>query len=167
MFGHRWEPAEATIVLSHAKKTTGDGLVTINEYVVDVSPTGGQVFRATVQEPTIATNFWPPSVGEVVGVLVDAKSGKVKFDKDDPRTDAKQRRADRNRHFEAVAQDAPAGSRFPGLGGTGGLGGLRVVVPESSGDPAERLAKLEKLRASGLLTDTEYETARARILDSI
>lgn len=37
----------------------------------------------------------------------------------------------------------------------------------ATGDPAEGLAKLEALKAQGLVTDAEYATQRARILDAI
>ena len=183
MFGHHWEPAEATIVLTHAKKTSGDGMVTIKEYVADVRRPGAEVFRATIQEPTIATSFWPPSIGDVVSVLVDAKNDKVKFDKDDPRLDAKTRMREQKDRFSAVGSEAP-GSPAPGRGGASpfasavlsgdpeqaraALEALRGAARASAtADPAERLAKLEALKAQGLVTDAEHATQRARILDAI
>ncbi len=85
MFGkHHWTPAQGTIVASHVVKTTGDGMVSRREYVVDVRTTQGEVFRAKVEEPRIATDFVPPSVGADVRVDFDAASHQVRFDKDDP-----------------------------------------------------------------------------------
>ena len=156
-------------------------MVTIKEYVADVRRPGAEVLRATIQEPTIATNFWPPSIGDVASVLVDAKGSKVKFDKDDPRLDAKTRMREQKDRFSAVGSEAP-GSPAPGRGGASpfasavfsgdpeqaraALEALRARA-SATADPAERLAKLEALKAQGLVTDAEHATQRARILDAI
>jgi len=66
LFGKDWVPGTATIVAVHVKSTTGDGMVTIKEFAADVVPESGAPFRALLQEPRIATNFWAPSVGDVV-----------------------------------------------------------------------------------------------------
>lgn len=196
MFGHRWERAEATIVLSHVKKTSGDGMVSIHEYVADVRPSAAAPFRATIQEPRIATDFWPPSIGDVVGVLVDAKDGSVKFDKDDPRISAKARKIEQQRRFEQIGTEAPGSfpapagglpAAFTAVGFTtidvASAGFTQVELPAaamdalrealqghvapSSTDPAERLAKVDALHARGLLSDEEHAATRQRILDAI
>lgn len=182
MFGHHWEPAEATIVLTHAKSTTGDGLVTTSEYIADVRKANAAPFRATIQEPTIATSFWPPRIGDVVSVLVDSKSGKVKFDKDDPRLNAKARMQEQKQRFEATgaqSHGSPAAVRdgSPPLASWGFAGdpeqaraaieALRAARSSATAEPADRLAKLEALKERGLLTDEEYASQRQRILDAI
>ena len=118
MFGRQhWTPAQGTIVAAHAVKTTGDGMVTIYEYVVDVRTAEGEVFRAKVDEPRIAMDFLPPSVGAVVRVEFDPASHKARFDKDDPALSqkaAKQARADA--FDQALAQPpgaAPATAAGP------------------------------------------------------
>jgi hypothetical protein len=93
MFGRRWESAEATIVASRVKTTTGDGMVSIREYVVEVRPATGEPFRTTLQEPRIATSFWAPDVGAIVKVQADVKRQEAKFDKSDPSISAKGRKA--------------------------------------------------------------------------
>jgi hypothetical protein len=86
MFGRNWEPAQATIVAVHAKSTTGDGMVTIHEFAADVVPdSGAQPFRALIQEPRIATNFWAPSTGDVVRAEADVKRQTARFEKSDAR----------------------------------------------------------------------------------
>ncbi|MGA8245659.1 MAG: SHOCT domain-containing protein [Nocardioides sp.] len=108
MFGQDWDRAEATIVARDAK-FTGDGAVATYTYVADVRLSSGETFRATVREPTIATDFWAPSIGDVVSVLVRAKDRKVKFDKDDDRLSVKAYDASQKKAFED-AQQQPAGT---------------------------------------------------------
>jgi hypothetical protein len=108
VFGQDWDKAEATIVARDAK-FTGDGSVATYTYVADVRLPSGETFRATVHEPTIATDFWAPSVRDVVSVLVRPKDRKVKFDKDDPRLSVKAFHAAKKKAFEE-AQRQPAGT---------------------------------------------------------
>jgi hypothetical protein len=108
VFGQSWDKAEATIVARDAK-FTGDGSVATYTYLADVRLSSGETFRATVHEPTIATDFWAPSIGDAVSVLVRSKDRKVKFDKDDDRLSVKAYHAAKKQAFEN-AQDQPAGS---------------------------------------------------------
>ena len=102
MFGQDWDKAEATIVARDAK-FSGDGSVATYTYVADVRLSSGETFRATVREPTIATDFWAPSIRDVVSVLVRPKDRKVKFDKDDDRLSVKAYEAAKKKAFEAGA----------------------------------------------------------------
>jgi hypothetical protein len=87
MFGHNWEPAEGTIVDSRITRYVpiGQGFneMPVHEFIVDVRPADGQVFRTTIEEPT--GKVVPPDVGDVVRVEVDSKNKKVRFDEDDPK----------------------------------------------------------------------------------
>lgn len=112
MFGNDWDQAEATIVAREAK-FTGDGSVTTYTYVADVRLSSGETFRATINEPTIATDFWAPSIRDVVSVLVKTKDRKVKFDKDDERLSVKAYRAAKNKAFED-AKAQPVGTQPTG-----------------------------------------------------
>jgi hypothetical protein len=112
VFGHDWQPAQAVIVIRHVKKTSSDGSIISYEYVADVTPADGATFRATVQEPGIASNFWPPSAGDQVSVLIDDKREKVKFDKDDPRLDAKATMSAQKDVFDSVRSSAPGSAIF-------------------------------------------------------
>jgi hypothetical protein len=184
MFGRDWERAEAVIVMRHVKKTSGDGSVVIYEYVADVSPSNGAPFRATLQEPGISTNFWPPSMGDRVGVLMNEDRDKVKFDKDDPRVDAKARMAEQKQMFEAASAQAPGTDAFvPTMGTTTVIGASddmratiqaalaaaaqRITNGSAAPDVASRLAQLDALHGAGALTDAEHATARARIIAEI
>jgi Short C-terminal domain len=108
VFAQHWDKAEATIVARDAK-FTGDGSVATYTYVADVRLPSGETFRATVHEPTIATDFWAPSIGDVVTVLVRPKDRKVKFDKDDDRLSVKAYDAAKKKAFEN-AQEQPVGT---------------------------------------------------------
>ena len=184
MFGRDWERAEAVIVMRHVKKTTGDGSVVIYEYVADIAPSSGAPFRATVQEPGIATNFWPPSMGDHVSVLINEDRDKVKFDKDDPRIDAKARMAEQKRMFEAACVQAPGTDAFvstlPTATVIGATGDMRATIQAAlaaaaqrinSGSPvpdvSTRLSQLDALHQAGALTDAEHAAARARIIAEI
>ncbi len=108
MFGQDWDSAEATIV-ARDTKFSGDGSVATHTYVADVRLPTGETFRATLREPTIATDFWPPDIRDVVSVLVRSKDRKVKFDKDDERLSVKAVRASEKQAF-GEAQQQPAGT---------------------------------------------------------
>lgn len=177
MFGHDWQPAQATIVMVHHKRTTGSGMVTINEYVADVQPKSGDGFRATIQEPNLAVDFSPPSTGQTVSVLV--KGDKVKFDKDDPQLSRKALKTARDAGFADVAGSA-AGTRvdtgsdggsilddIQALLASGTVVNLAGGATRAAEDPAARLAKLDALKQRGLMSDTEYAAARQRIIDAI
>ena len=112
MFGKHWEPAEATIVLVNIKRYSGSGMTATREWAADVRKADGTVVRAKIDEPRIATNFWWPDVGDVVKVEVDAKSGKVRFDMDDPKMNAKARKRAQKDAF-AAALDQPPGTPTP------------------------------------------------------
>ena len=197
MFGHHWENAEATIVLVTNKMTTGDGMVTIHEFVADVRVPGREAFRAEIQEPRIATYFKPPGQGQVVSVLVDAKRGKVKFDTDDPRLsltayrDAQKASQEARReaalHPSAQAPSAEANpstdvASLMSAIASGDVSAMRAsaeslraaaaVQPPASlaangEDPSVRLTKLAELRKQGLVTEAEYAAQRERILAGI
>lgn len=112
MFEQDWVKAEATIV-ARDSNFTGDGSVAVHTFVADVRLPDEEVLRATVKEPTIATDFWPPSIGDVVSVLVRSKDHKVKFDKDDDRISAKAFRARQKQAFEAAQQQPPGMASAP------------------------------------------------------
>ena len=201
MFGHEWLNATARIVARDGKYS-GDGMVVTYTYVADVRLPSGETFRATVSEPTIATDFWAPSVGDEVSVLVKSNDRKVKFDKDDPRLSAKAHEAAGRQAFQAAQaqpagtppaalaglSDLPAGvaAQLAALGFTGetsvhvvggdsaeGQAALRAALGQFAGaaasavTPEARLAKLDALRAGGLVSEAEYAEQRHRILDEI
>ena len=205
MFGRDWQATEATIVDRQRKQTSGSVLGAW-EFVADVRSADGSATRATIQEPTIATDFWAPGIGDVVGVLVDSGRDKVKFDKDDPRISAKARKQQGQDRLAASAAQAPGTSAataampapFPAgaqivsaspellsgllsgdptqmqaaaeaLRASAGAvaGGPTPASGPDATDPAVRLAKLDALKASGLLTDAEHAEQRRRILDAI
>ena len=201
MFGQSWDKAEATIVDRNAK-FSGDGSVATYTYVADVRLPSGEMFRATIHEPTIATDFWAPSIRDVVSVLVRSKDRKVKFDKDDDRLSVKAYEAAKKKAFQD-AQQQPAGTPLvaqtpatgpagrgggeagpagdqrrcpdaglhrrlgPGTGRTGRVHPRRRAGPPGAQTPEARLAKLQSLHESGLLSADEYAEQRHRILDEL
>ncbi len=58
---------------------------------------------------------------------------------------------------------ARAGGVQVGMGATPGLGALGV----ESADPGARLKRAKEMRDSGLITDVEYESIKARIVDQL
>jgi hypothetical protein len=135
VFGQGWDKAEATIVDRDAK-FTGDGSVATYTYVADVRLPSGETFRATIHEPTIATDFWAPSIRDVVSVLVKSKDRKVKCDKDDDRLSVKAYEAAKKKAFEA-AQQQPPGK------------GIAAAPTTPSGLPDAVTAKLAQLGIVG------------------
>ncbi|MEY9964192.1 hypothetical protein ABIA33_002234 [Streptacidiphilus sp. MAP12-16] len=109
-----WELGEAVIVENHIKHHGGgQGLNNLREWAADVHPVNGQPFRAVLQTPNLALDFREPGVGDVVRVLIDPKSGKVKFDKSDPRISLKAARAREQAHFEDAAAGRPGSPAVP------------------------------------------------------
>jgi hypothetical protein len=136
------------------------------DYVVDVKASDGSLVRATLHEGIHAPTGGVRNlaVGEVVGVLRDAKRQHVKFDISDPRLSAAPTgTASASDAFDAVASAPP---RTPSIPSAGDVTNVTVSV-HGSGDPAQRLTKLQALRDSGILSDSEYESARQAIIDSI
>lgn len=129
------EAGEAVIVENHIKHHGGgQGQSNLREWVADVRPVHGQTFRAVIQTPNLALDFREPVVGDVVRVLIDPKSGKVKFDKSDPRISLKAARAQEQARFEEAAAGRPgsvAASPAPDHSGTTPsithLEGVRVI----------------------------------------
>lgn len=122
VLGRGWDRAEATIV---ARNTTysGIGSVVTHVFVTDVRLASGEVFRATVEEPRIAVDFWPPDTHDTVSVLVRPRDRKVTFDKDDARLSRKAVVANRHEQL-ATAQHQPAGTPTPAWTVPAGLPGL-------------------------------------------
>ncbi|MCW2747307.1 MAG: hypothetical protein JWP10_449 [Nocardioidaceae bacterium] len=84
MFGKNWQPGTGKVLDSRVKKVsvTEHGNAITREFVVEVKPSEGAVFRAEVPEGRYA-DFWHPKIGQSVKVEIDPKSGKVRFDKSD------------------------------------------------------------------------------------
>ena len=139
MFGKHWTAAQAVVVDKRTVKTTGDGMVTIYEYVVDVTTASGEVFRAKAEEPRIATDFLSPSIGQAVGVEYEPDSHKVRFDKSDPSVSLKAVRKARDDHFaQSLAQPAStaAGTSTP------------VGVPSNGSPDLSQVAALLQAQAA-------------------
>lgn len=174
MFGKSWEPAEATIVLVNIKSVSGSGMTTIHEWAADVRKADGTVVRAKIDEPRFGMNFWAPVKGDVVKVEVDAKSGKVRFDMDDPKVNAKAHKRAKDDAFAAALDQAPGtptaapvpGVAAQGVDMPGGMAGL-----EALGLSAEQVAAL-MARSQGGVVDLrdggeDAQALRASILKAM
>jgi hypothetical protein len=53
------------------------------------------------------------------------------------------------------------------IGAPGGMSSAAGVMQSSTGDPTERLRRAKQMLESGLITDTEYESIKARIVDAL
>ncbi len=163
MFGHRWAKAEATVVAKEARPMNYGHAQEYN-YLVDVQPPEGPPIRTTIHYGFRAPEggFADPAIGDTFGVLYDAKRGEVKFDLDDPRISAAPAKKAAADAFAAAAAGDPGSPAPPAAGPA-----VRtIVVDDGSADPSDRLAKLEKLRQSGLLDEASYQSARQAIVDS-
>ena len=49
----------------------------------------------------------------------------------------------------------------------GGLTGAAANLATAGGDPTERLRKAKQMLDDGLITDTEYESIKARVVDGL
>jgi hypothetical protein len=114
MFGRNWEPATARIVAKKFKE--GGERSGVWEYVADVTPQSGSVFRTKLKQPPLMSHVVWLQEGEVVPVLADPNRQRAKFDRSDPRIRGKGRRAeggnDSKESFDQ-ALSAPPGSPPP------------------------------------------------------
>jgi hypothetical protein len=129
MFGKHWQPARGTVVATRIASTTGDGMVSITEFVVDVRTPEGEMFRAKLEEPRIAIDFKPPTVGVEIAVDYDPKSHEVRFDKDDPTISWKAYKKQRLDTFEQTLAQPPGSPAVSALGAPGaeGVPGLSQI----------------------------------------
>jgi hypothetical protein len=97
MFGlfATWVKTEGVVRVVRELSRSSSGATATREYEIDVRTPDGTPLRATVSDPFFAMDFWPPREGDTVGVELDPKSEKVRFDRSDPRLSAKARRAAR------------------------------------------------------------------------
>ncbi len=85
-----WEPASAKVVARRKSSKFAMGATSTQvryEYVVDLSPRdGSQPFSATMVTPMFCGRWRPLEVGDVVTVLCQPQTEKVKWDKREPST---------------------------------------------------------------------------------
>ncbi len=171
MLGHKWEPAQGTIVQARSGPASGHGHGAASHrehhYVIEVRKPTGEVIRGNVTEKNILAH----AVGTTIGVEVHSKTGEVRIDPS-ARTDSVRTMVDMAQQMRGGQDPAGAGG-MPGAGRAGGLGAsasggdvLRVLGPDGqelpihmesgeigklaealrSGDPAARQAAMERLR---------------------
>lgn len=87
MLGRSWEPATAKIVAKKFKE--GGERSGVWEYVADVTPASGAVFRTKLKQPPLMSHVVRLAEGSVVNVLADVKRQRAKFDRSDPKVSGK------------------------------------------------------------------------------
>lgn len=182
MLGRNLESAEGTVVATEVAVQTAAGYEDRLRYAVDVHPSTGPAFRVTLEEPKfIRGGFAQPSVGDVLGVLYDPKKKTAKFDTSDPRINASTQQGADKATFEAAATASPGTAPPPRsdqmqvltgvdtaqLANAPSLSKAAGTEAHKTEDPSARLAKLDDLKAKGLVSDAEYSAQREKIIDSV
>jgi hypothetical protein len=110
MFGSEWEPATAKIVAKKFKE--GGERSGVWEYVADVTPASGPVFRTKLTQPPFMSHVVWLNEGTVVNVLADVAKQRAKFDRNDPVVNGKAARHHKDAFDEALHQppNTPPGS---------------------------------------------------------
>jgi hypothetical protein len=109
MFGRKsWKSGEAKVLAVNIIRVTPDGVTPTREFAADISVPGVDPFRAKLGEARFTADFWPPSVGEVRGVLFDPASHAVKFDMKDKRNSFKHHTAASASGFDALLNEKRA-----------------------------------------------------------
>lgn len=109
MFSTNWQKAECLVVARDVASVT-DGSVNY-AYIVEVHPETEVSFRAVARLPFIATDFWPPNIGQTVGVEFNTKSHVVRFDRHDSRLSVKAYEQARRAGFRATLREEPGTRR--------------------------------------------------------
>ena len=110
MFGRNWERIEGRVIeseIAHTSRSERGHRTTQWRYVVEYSIDGGEPQRVKVKQAAYWTGTMkminPPN-GAKVPLLLHRRSGKVRFDADDPRINEKavfeREEAERKRRFE-------------------------------------------------------------------
>jgi hypothetical protein len=163
MLGHKWEPAQGTVIEAQAHHHE-------RRYVIEVRTPTGELIRGNV---TVKSGF-PHPVGAVIGVEMNSKSGEMRIDPN-ARTEsirgmmqaAEQMRASAGAAGTAGALGGAASiaALASALGGASGGGAVHVMGPDGqelpvhmnpgditnlaqairSGDPAARQAAVDRL----------------------
>ncbi|AXT84526.1 hypothetical protein C6I20_04485 [Aeromicrobium sp. A1-2] len=103
MFGKTWEAATGTVVESRVTgaSVAEHGSSVRREFVVEVVPAAGAPYRAAVKEGNYS-DFWHPRPGQRVLLQIEAKSGKVRFDRSDPGLSFKEHERRTSAAFDAA-----------------------------------------------------------------
>ena len=126
---HDWVHAEGTIVEVRVKPGAKDTFLAPKTYVVDVRPATGEPFRAEIPFGSYdIAKIFQPSVGEVTGFRVDAKSKKVEFDKTDPRNDVTMRMANSSERLRQTMRSLGTAGGGPGMQSAGVFPGTVAVA---------------------------------------
>ena len=156
MFGRDWQQAQATVVVvKDLSNWSGnpDSQITQSrphEYVLDVRPDGQPPFRATFRDPHVRGNIDHPVEGQVINVLYQPKSHKVRLiaeeweytsgtSKDDQRAE--------DERFAAAQHGAPG----------------EAVAPLPGGSISDQLTELGARYERGELTDAQYGAAMEQV----
>jgi hypothetical protein len=170
MVGHKWHPAEGTIVSTEQQQMSGltqPGMQWVNVHDIDLRRPDGQLSRVKVVDPD--NDHLHP--GTVVLLEIHSKTGEIRMS---PHRDQRIIR----HTFGPQSEDGfnpPPASLLPqvtvtGVGGTdlGQLfGGTASVVVGGGTTPSDRLAMLQQLLVRGQLTQAEFDTKRREIIDSL
>jgi hypothetical protein len=128
MFEH-WEPAQATVVatrrLSNRSRQGLEGHACPYEYIVDVRPSDQPPFRATFHDALMHGYVKHPGQGDVVDVLFDPNSHKVKLG-DEYKGSPREADKDEDERFRAMSK-AP-----PGTPDAAGESSVRRISSEGS-----------------------------------
>jgi hypothetical protein len=85
-----WEPAKAKVLARRDSSKFAMGATATQlryEYAIEISPSsGGESFSTTMVTPMFCGRWLPLNVGDVVTVLCQPQSRKVKWDKREPST---------------------------------------------------------------------------------
>jgi Short C-terminal domain len=154
MFGHDWQPGQATIVALKEVKTIGNDAWTGAklqgyEYVADVQPDGpGAAFRTVMSDPFDETHWLTPRIGDVLPVKCDPGRQTAKFDTASLRARDKAQkhtaRQEQEAQFDAARHATPGEAPSESTGGASGRLLSFKEIQAAGGDPAAA----EALRAS-------------------
>ncbi|HEY1489286.1 MAG TPA: hypothetical protein VGF84_24490 [Micromonosporaceae bacterium] len=138
MFGRDWRKATGTIVgkVNSTRARAG-------EFAVDVRMDDGRLFRTEVHWPINATNFREPSVGDTVGVEVDAHD-RVRFDKSDPALIARAPRSVVQADFRATLAESPGSPPASGATTADDLATANVEGLTAQAELREKMAATTK-----------------------
>ena len=183
VLGRDWEPATAKIVTAKFKQ--GGERSGVWEYVADITPESGSVFRTSLSQPRLMDHVVWLHEGDVVQVFADVKHQCAKFDRSDPRVSGKGHRAEGGETSKATfdqALAAPPGT--PAAGEPGVRAGGEHTAPEldhgvwqaliQDGEEAEENATDPKVASainalveqfdSGGVTEEKYRAQLAELI---
>ena len=140
---------------------SGNASTTANSvhYLMEVRPlSGAETFRCECEPPSLMLSFKsPPMNAEVKMECIPAKK-KARFDRSEPAISRRTAERAQYDNYQTLLHEDPHAATAPAANAAGG------GPSQPARGIADQLAQLADLHQQGILTDAQFEAAKARVI---